>query len=123
MICQFSAFGSKTMTLPGQERSDGITVLTPLPDLLGATMSVEVSPAWLIILAERKRRYFVVPVLASARKDGVGCLAANHAFAKEEAVAAQVPNGCPSGGAVEVIGIGIDASKEAQDQIGDQRYS
>ena len=41
---------------------------------------------------------------------------------REEAVAAQVPNGCPSGGSVEVIGIGIAASKKAQDKIGDQRY-
>ena len=57
MICQFSAFGSKTITLPPQERRVGITVLTPLPDRLGATMRVEVSPTWPMILEERRSRY------------------------------------------------------------------
>ena len=50
-------------------------------------------------------------------KDGLGGLAANDALAKEQAVTAKVPNGCPPGSAVEVIGIGIAAAKEAQDQI------
>ena len=54
VICQFSAFGSKTMTLPPQERRVGMTVLMPLPDRLGATISVEVSPRWPMILEERR---------------------------------------------------------------------
>ena len=50
--------------------------------------------------------------LGVSPKNGFGGLAANYALAEEQAVTAQVSNGCPSGRTVEVIGIELRPRKK-----------